>query len=350
MTDVTQDAVTETVEPKSGLDALIEKSEQITKAEDAPKTDQNVGEGSQKPANTPPRGSSSSPVKQAAAAPKTADLPVEKPAFTPNFKFKVHDKEHEFDEALKAVIKDEATEKKVRELYERGHGIDLVKQSRDNYQTQLTQATEKIQRTDEALEQIGKYAAGNDWDSFFGALKIAPDRILAYAVDLVKRQQDPAYASAIEKDRHTRMTVEQYEAENQRLSAGNQQLAINQRMFELDQAISRPEITAIAQAFNAGMENPGAFREQVIRIGQAYAAQGKDIPVSQAVDEAVKYLKAANPTIGQPPQTVVTSQVVTPSQKPVIPSVQGRGTSPIKSTIKNLDDLKKRARELGAMS
>jgi len=278
----------------------------------------------------------------------TAKTTPEVPAFTLNPKFKVLDKEMEFDEWAKNSIKDPETEKKVRELYEKAHGLDSVKQDRQTLKNELAETKEKMAGTDRAIEQIGQYAQKKDWDSFFEALRIPKDDILKYALEIVKREQmPPEQRQAWESNRQTQQDAQRYQEQNQQLTTQYQQIQVQQREFQLEMALSKPDITPIVQAYNAGMANPGAFREFVVRMGQAYAANGQDVSVEQAVQEAVKHLRAANPQMGAP---LVTAQdaprVVQPSGKQTLPNIQGRGTSPVKTVVRTLDDLKQRQREL----
>lgn len=339
----------------SGLGALSQAAKEAEKTggdDVKTKPDESSDKGSKALGDTKARGldalkSKTPKENMETSGDKAPETPVTE-TYQPNYKFKVLDKEHEIDEALKPIIKDAETEKKVRELYEKAYGLDSVKQDRQTLKNELSQAKEQIARTDSALETLNGYVASGDMESFFSALKIPHDKVLAFAVDLVKRQQDPQYAAQIAQQRQERFTREQYEAQNRHLVESNQQLAVQQRTLELDVYLQRPEVTTIAQAFDTGMGSPGAFKQQVIRIGQAYAASGKDISVNEAVEEALRVIKAANPNIGQPQTPQPTTQVVQPSQKPTIPIVQGRGTSPVKSTYKSVDDLKRRAKELSA--
>jgi hypothetical protein len=61
------------------------------------------------------------------------------PVYTPNTKFKVMDKEHEFDAWLAPHIKDAETEKKAKELYEKAYGLDYVKPKYEASQKELEQ-------------------------------------------------------------------------------------------------------------------------------------------------------------------------------------------------------------------
>lgn len=268
------------------------------------------------------------------------------PAYNPNYKFKVMDKEHEIDEWLRPVIKNQEMEKKVKELYEKAYGLESIKPKHQAIKEELEQTKAKVAETDKALDILGKYVAENDFDSFFEGLNIPKNKILEYALELVRREQmSPEQKAQWEHSRQAKEAARYYEVENARLQQSQQQFAVQQRTFELDMALGVPEAKVVADAYNAGMGSPGAFKDYCIQIGQAYAARGQDIPATQAVSEAIKHLKAINPSLGA---AVVAggAQVVQASQKPVIPNIQGRGTSAVKPAVKSLEDLKKRAREL----
>lgn len=273
--------------------------------------------------------------------------PVDKaPAYQPNYKFKANSKEHEIDEWIRPVIKNQDIEKKVKELYEKAYGLDEIKPKHQSMLDDLEKSKAKIMETDKALDILGKYVAENDFDSFFEGLNIPKNKILEYALELVKREQmTPEQKTQWEAGRQAREAARFYELKNAELLESQQQFAVQQRTFELDNAMQQPEARAVADAYNAGMGTPQAFKDYCIQIGQAYAARGQDISAQQAVSEAVRHLRAVNPGLVQA-QAPSAAPVVQASQKPVIPNIQGRGTSAVKSTVKSLDDLKKRARDL----
>lgn len=304
-------------------------------------------EGAAEAQASPTPGAAPEPVVTKAGA---AAAPA-KPAYTPNFKFKVLDKEHEFDDFVRGAIKDADTEKKLRDIYERAYGLDSVKSDRQTLKGELSTLKDRLAKTDGAIETLNGFIGKNDYDSVFDALGISKDKILRYAVELVQRDQwTPEQKASWEAGRSAQQQAAYYQQQNQQLMQSQQQLAVQQRSFELERVVSAPDISAVAQAYDAGMGTPGAFREYVIRIGQAYAAQGKDIPAAEAVQEAVKHLRAVNPSLGVSAGAAApASNVVAGNTKPVIPNIQGRGTSAVKSTIRTLDDLKKRAREMEAM-
>lgn len=278
------------------------------------------------------------------------------PMYTPNHKFKVLDKEHEFDDWAKGAAKDPETEKRVRELHEKAYGLDSVKADRHNLKSELQKTQEKLTSTDRAIEQIAEYAKVKDWDSFFESLNIPKNDVLKYALELVQREQMPQeQRQQWEANRNSQQQAKYYQEQNQALQQERSAFQVQQRESELNTEITKAGVSDLANSYNAGMENPGAFRDFVIRIGQAYAAQGTDISAQQAVTEAARQLRAANPQQIEAPQLATTAPsqgrgVVSPSGKPVLPNIQGRGTSAIKSKIRSLDDLRARAKEMDSFS
>jgi hypothetical protein len=275
----------------------------------------------------------------------------ETPAYNPSFKFKVLDKEKEFDDWIRPVVKDADTEKKVKELYEKAHGLDSVKQDRETLRTELASAKERLTNTDKAIQTISEYASQRDWDSFYEALGIPKQEVLQYALNLIQREQMPPEQKAQwEASRRAQQEARYFQEQNQQLQQSQQQFQVQQREFELSQELSKPEVSAVVEAYNAGMANPSAFRQLVVTIGKAHAASGNDIPAAQAVQEAVRQLRAVNPQLGAMSAAQETQKVVAPSSKPTLPNIQGRGTSPVKSTVKSLDDIRNLAKSFESHS
>lgn len=333
-----------------GVESAIQgesgKSAFLGGGSEAPKADTNVSEGA-KPTGDADGAKSIDPVKttQAAGVPGAQELP---PAYSPNLKFKVMDKEYEFEEWAKNAIKDADTEKKVREFHEKAYGLDNVKQDRQTLRSENTQLKDQITQTDQTLSTIGGMVQRKDYDSFFDALKIPKADVLKYALELVKREQDPNYAAQWQQGYEQNRQMSTLQQQNEMLVQQQRQFALQTRTYELQTVMQRPDVMQAAQAYDAGMGNPGAFKDFVAQLGaNAFYSQGKDLSADEAVTQALHMVRAMNPGMGQP-QNQSTAQVVSPNQKPVIPNIQGRGTSPVKPTVKSLDDIRKLSKQLDA--
>lgn len=274
----------------------------------------------------------------------------EPPAYTPNLKFKVYDKEHEFDEFVRGVIDSEDKEKRVRELYEKAYGLDMVKpkykELRDRYQTVNTEFQELV---GDIQRLKGHYQKG-DFDTFFKTLGIPEEKVLNWLVQKVQYQQLPP---------EERAQLDAQRAAEQRAMAAEQQLAQYQEMTSQQQsqakahmlqlALERPEIKQFAQAFDAmGLKDrtgqPLSFVDEVINRGElAWYTRQQDLTPEEAIREVMQLYahvtQSAQPALAA---QVGGSQAPAPQQKPqVIPKVGGRTGSPTPAKPKSIEDLKK---------
>jgi hypothetical protein len=297
----------------------------------------------------------SQPDVSADAQSQAAPVVPEKPAYTPNLKFKTFDKEMEFDPLFKGVVKDADTEKKIRELHEKAYGLDYVKKNREELKSEVSELKSWKTQTEKNINQAIGFAQSDnldDMDQFFKTFRIPLDKVMKYAVRLAERT--PVEQQALDRHWQAQQGMSQYEQQLAELQERNQQLSVQQRTFELDQQLSRQDVVSVIEAFDSRVGQPGAFRAEVIRRGQLYAAQGQDISAEQAVSEVLRLIgpmhqPSATPAgaaaQGMAPQVSTPPQVVTPSQKPTIPNISGRGASVVKRKPKSLEDIKRLAEQ-----
>ena len=187
------------------------------------------------------------------------------PAWTPNFKFKVKDKELEFDDTLKGLIKDKGLETKIRELHEKAYGLEDVKAGRDPLKTQLAEKSTQYDAVATSLKTLGTLVQRKDYGSFFDALKIPKQEIINYAIQELKYAELPAEQKAvIDQQRQQQAQLFQVENQNQTYQQQLSELTVKQTNFEMDQAIASPEVKAAADAFDARVGKPGAFKLEMI--------------------------------------------------------------------------------------
>lgn len=283
----------------------------------------------------------------------TTEAPAAEPQgepepYTPNFEFTVKDKKLEFDEWARPYVKDKETEAKFRDMFERVHGLDEVKAHRDTIRNELKETKEKYATLDGGLNQLNTYLQNNDFRSFAERLKIPKDMIIRYAIDELKYQElSPEQRQEIDTQRNQQGQLTDLQLQNQQLLQQNEQYVMQQAEFQLNSELQKPDVTQIAQAYDARLGKPGAFRQEVINRGAYYEqVHGKTITAAQAVQEIVQVIggQASNsPQANTTPQQPTPSQVVaTQKEKPVIPNVQGGGSnSPYKKRPQSIDDLRK---------
>jgi hypothetical protein len=281
------------------------------------------------------------PVVPAAQAPQA-------PSYQPNWKFRVAQKEYEIDEFLRGAIKDADTEKKVKELYEKAYGLDLVK-------PRFHETREKYQTLESSVKAVMS-AKDKDLDKFFKLVDLPEEKLLKYVWDKLQYQQLPdEQRQLIEAQRTERERAETLEQKYQQAQEFIAQQAVQARTVELRSVLTRPEIQSVASAFDARVGQPGAFEAEVVARGKlAYYTTGKDIPAEQAVQEVLSILghqQAQAPQAQATPAQPQQQQAPQVREKPpVIPAVSGRTTSPAFKAPESIEDLKRLARSHAAQS
>lgn len=272
--------------------------------------------------------------------------------YTPNFKFKVMDQEKEFDEWLRPVVKDAETEKKIRELYEKAHGLDYVKSDRQKIRSDFESLRNEYVGHRKNYDELSGYLNKGDFDKFFQKTSVPEAKIFEWVYNRLNFHQKPEHEKAeIMKAQELEARARELEEQNQYWQTQYQTTAMQQRTFELQSAIARPEVASIAQQFDARM-GPGAFQKEVIARGAYYASvMGQDVPVQHAINDVVKLIGGVTPQtpMGTPQTEMAPAQAPqAPEKKPVIPNIQGRGTSPARRTPSSLADLKRMREEMSA--
>ena len=106
--------------------------------------------------------------------------------YEPNYKFKVQDKELEFDEWARPLVKDKESEDFFRGVMSKVHGIEHIQAKRD----ELRQTLETDQATrgqlDQSLKTLSHYVEKDNMDAFFQALQIPEDQIIRYVAKRIQ--------------------------------------------------------------------------------------------------------------------------------------------------------------------
>lgn len=267
------------------------------------------------------------------------------PAYTPNFKFKVLDKEHEFDPMFRSLVKDVETEKKLREFHEKAFGIDNIKK---NYETEklshaeTKKTAEKYMTLDKELKTLGGFLGRGDYTNFFKNINVSEQDIFGWVqkrlqeMSLPPDQQQALKAQELERER-----MYYLEQQTQEMQTAMDRQQVQARTYELDFVLAKPETQSFASKYDAVVGQPGAFKQAVIENGAfIHKMQNIDLPAEQVVHATMQ--KFGKFISGQPQAT----ETLSPQAKeppPVIPHVAGKGVSPVKQRPKNLDELKKLA-------
>lgn len=299
---------------------------------------------------TSQQSSSSSVSSPGVSTPQTATGTAETqaPQYVPNFKYRYMSAdgsnrlEKEFDDHFRPLVKDAEMEKKIRELHERAYGLDFVKSDREKLKERFSKIESEKNELVGNIQTVGRLIKTGDLESFFKVFNVPEEQVLQWAVQ--KATMTPEQKMEYQSQQEFRRQMIALEEENERLK-GQHQLyqsqSVQMRSMELDNALQNPEISSIVQSFDERVGIPGAFKTEVIRRGILHWNEnGADIPVNQAIGEVMRMYgpqQSMQAPVVQQPQSA-------PAQAmPVIPNIQGKGTSPAKRIIKSTDELRKLA-------
>lgn len=286
--------------------------------------------------------STSSEVEDQAAPPQENE-------WTPNYKFKVMDKEHEFPEYIKGVLNKENYEE-IKDVYLKAYGLPHVKERAIKYEQEIANLRpiqEQYTQQTQALEYLG-HLMRNDFGTFVKEMKIPKKDILKYALDVINYEElPPEQKQEYDRNIESRQRLSYLERQNSTLQEREMQAQVHLRHQQLDYCLNRPEVKAIVDAFDAKVGQPGAFKSEVIQKAQWIEAQTSNSPGgprSLSPEEAVAYVvKMYSPFV----QSNVGGQEITPkSEKPVIPNIKAGAKGPVKQKIRSLADLRKRQQEM----
>lgn len=339
------DPVTETAnEVESSLENSVD-TENVSQEATTPKEEQSLAERI-------------TSMAQPAAAPATPVVP-EKPAYTPNYKYKAFGKEKEIDEFFKPLVKDGDGEKKVKELFTRAEAFDDMKSKHEGTQAQFQELLSEHQALDKDVRKVMQFRQNGDFENFFQSLRISDEEIFEYARKKIEMlQMPPEQRQAFESQTRERQRIYDLEQQNQNWEQTYKTQADLARTMQLEQTMNFPDVQNAASVWDQKVGNPGAFRDLLIEEAQKqYFTTGQDLsPMEVAQMVMQKFGRFLTPE----PQAQVSQETTQPAQplpanttqvvtKPVIPTTNGRGTSPIKKVPKSLDDLKAMSREYDRM-
>lgn len=280
---------------------------------------------------------------------------MQPPAYSPDFKFRANNKDHEIPELLRAAIKDEKAEKYIKDIFQKAYGIEPIKERLNSIREEHQQLRQAHYSVMSQVQEARDAYQRNDMDTVFETLQISPEKVLQWAVQKVQLSQMPLeQRQAIENQRMAEKRAMMLEKQ----SSYSAQQAMEQQAQHLGQmldlVLERPDYSAVAQAYDAKKSKPGAFRDLVIKIGESeHALSGKILTPLEAAQKALDWLgetaQPAKPAAATPPAQNAQPPAMPAAElqktKTTLPNLANAGAkagaAPAKAKVRTLDDLKK---------
>lgn len=276
-----------------------------------------------------------------------SDSEEESEDYKPNPKYKVLDEEHEFDPKLKSLLTKE-TEPLIRELYEKAHGIESIKESR----TQAVKERDEVRGNyNNLVGEVGRilnYKRAGDLQSFFESVQLDDNTLAKYILEKARIAQLPPEQQTMYNERETlRRRVNALEQNFQGVQTANANAEVHALTSELDNVLADGQVSRLVKDFDA-RNGKGAFKTAVINHGaQQWTITKKDLTPAECVESFTKMVGLSVPQ-GQPkPGAMATKRVVARSKVKTIPNYGG-GQASVTATKKpkSTEDLRKILREM----
>jgi len=275
----------------------------------------------------------------APAEPTEAPEPEGDPApYTPSsLKVKSFGKEYEIDSAFRPFIKDEKTEKQVRELYEKAYGMEEYKR-RDSEKDQMIR--EQYEPLVQSIQKIGQAYQANDMDAVFSLMKIPEVKILEWVAQKIQMSELPPEQKAVYSERQkAKLEAASLREANDLLVTERNSYAASQRSFELSQGLAKPEVKEFVDTWDS-MYGAGAFERQVKEIGLSeFQRLNVDLSAEEAIKKAIEKVQ---PVVSRL-KVAAPSAPASAGLPKVIPNLTGKSGSPAKQAVRTLDDIKRLA-------
>jgi hypothetical protein len=281
----------------------------------------------------------------AQAAPVTSDQQSAQPEWKPNFKVKAYDKEYDIPENYRSFINKE-NEEEFRKLFSKAFAVEEMTEKNRKYLEKYDTLNKDHTTLNKAINRLETFLNNGDYDSFFSTLKVKEEALMKWMHDKLSLkslppEQQELYTKKSEYQKQLYDHAEQleyYKSQFEEMKSAQEQTKIQNGLQELDAAISKPEVEAIAKSFDARLGQEGAFRDEVLQRA-AFLEQrtGKTLSIDEAIQNVLKVISVA-------PQTSAVATITSPPQaekKPTLPTLAGKTTSPAAQKITSVEDLKR---------
>jgi hypothetical protein len=277
--------------------------------------------------------------------PQEIEAPLE-PEFTPNYKYKAYGKEFEVDEWARPLINKDNQEHMIK-LYEKSGGFDHLKTNFKDLETRYGQT----EQTNGQFMQIRNAILSNidkgDLGKAFNIIGLSDDQVMNYVRQKLEYAQlAPDQRAVVDQYRATMEGKAQAESALEQQQRYAEELMMEKHEWEVQKTFADPKYASTINEYNTRLGDENAFRSVVKQIGSnEFFANGRNLPVGEAVDRAIRML-ALNPAqaqqISQSSDTTPVSHQTPskPAPRPIMRVGKGGGSTPVKQRPRSLDDLK----------
>lgn len=303
-------------------------------------------------------------------AKKPGEVPVEgaQPpaagAYTPNYKLKVMEQEREIPEAFRSLLKDEKSEKEVREVFEKAYGLDYVKPKLEETRKQLGTVSTENNTIKAQINHARTLMSRRDIGGWLDFLQVPRQTMLQWVAEQLEYEGLPADQKAnLDARKQAEQRAWQAEDSAASLRSQHEQNLTQQVQMALESCLARPDVAAVAKAYDQRLGKDGSFRAEVNRRGDyAWRSRNELVPPERLVQELMQILGPIGAPAATPAAPAATTPApeaapaapaqpaaaapAAPARTPVIPNISGRSASPLKERVKSVDDIRAKYKQM----
>jgi hypothetical protein len=266
-------------------------------------------------------------------------------------RFKVDGKELEYDDKVRAILTKE-NEPIIRELQEKAHGIEAIKIRHEEVKGEREQLRTQLGGFVGQVKEILQHRDSGDYEAFLEACNIPFDKLAAWMHQKLKLEAElsPEQRRVYDENIRSRRERSEIEKTNQSLAAQNEEVLAQVGAMQLDMALADAGIKEVVDEFDGRMGKPGSFRRAVIQHAAAqelFTKQG--VAPREAISSFLQVLgrSPGQAKPGSPAPVTAKPKVIAPHRPATIPNVGASAKSPAKSKINSVNDLRRKAKEMG---
>ena len=248
--------------------------------------------------------------------------------------YEVRGEKHEFEDWAKELIVDSETEQKFRDLYTRGHGLEIAKKERDEVKSQYQKVQGVLEKAETAYER-------GDMDQVMRLIGIEPKAV----EDWVKKRQTlnelpDEQRKVYEQNQERERRYHELEAENRAFRERGHRAQLDKLGSDVDQLL-QTDGAAFQAEYDNKVGRPGAFKKVVFDQGsKIFETEKRVATVVEATQAAIDLLGLSGATEVESSGESAPRVNVQAQKKPVIPNIgSSSGQSPVARRISSLDDL-----------
>jgi hypothetical protein len=265
--------------------------------------------------------------------------------FTPDFSYKFNGETREIDEFWRGLIKDEETQKKVRDFVERAEAVDMHKSKSKEYDAKLQEWEPQVKQLELYRQTYENAKTPADHLELLNEIGYDAEALKDITREILRREQMPEDQKALfEQNQRAELEKRQIMAQNESVVQEFNSLLANVTQQQMSLELGKAENSAIVKAYDAA-NGEGSFEQLFLERGAYYTQQaGKHVPPAEVMSRIAKEFApflASQTSAGA--QNAV--QIIKPKQKS-IPSVGTRNGSPTQPAISSIEDLNARYKQL----